>query len=154
MTVFAVVKSTATGVGTATSGYYLGTYGANNKIGAGMWQSGVNGTSISFGAQHGSSSVIAGFAHNNAIPALLCGRCNATTTTLKNFTSGLSATATTATARNVNNAQMRIGGAYKDFAGVAGVYMVVVFDRYLTDGECDTVSTFIKKYYSFDGLAV
>jgi hypothetical protein len=154
MTVFAVVKSTATGVATATSAYYTGTYGANNKIGVGMWQSGTNGTSISFGAQHGGSSVVAGFAHTHATPALMCGRCNTTTTTLKNHTNGLVATATTATARNINNAKMRVGSAYKDFAASADVYMAIFFTRYLTDAECTVMAEWVRKYYSFDGITI
>lgn len=144
MTYFIACKSSATGADNANRPYFMGTYGANSKIGAGIWMS--NASNISCGAQHGGSSVIAAIAHDYTQPALISGRFSESKTTIKNHYTGVSAEAPTAVARTVNAAKIRIGSGYVDFGGASNIYFAAIIPSYLSDADLEAVAAAIKQY--------
>lgn len=143
-TYFVVAKSSATGVDDANRPYLIGTYGANSKIGAGIWRSGVD--QVSCAAQHSGTAVVAGFSEVDwSVPNLFCGRFDATRTDMRNYTTGQQAQQATAVARNLNAARVRVGSGYTQFGGSSDIYFAVVINRYLTDAEADSTAALIRR---------
>lgn len=142
-TYFLVATTAATGLDNANRAYFLGTYGANSKLGAGIYQS--TATQASLAAQHSGSAVVAAITHDWTVPSILCGRFDQTRSAIKNHTSGASAVATTAVARNLNAARVRLGSVYTDFGGTNIIYFAVVINRYLSDAEADATASLIRR---------